>query len=123
MSDEQHPLLKRGEKLHSAPPRPHHKVRIAAKRARYTTAFFDELLTKNTTKRYIKSLALLQDKLGYLNDMSVAGSFLKELTGRHPNLEESIYFILGYLAAYAESEAKKIKMTWKAFRKSDFPHQ
>ena len=123
LSHEQHRLLKRGEKLQGAPPKALHKVRIAAKRARYATEFFDDLLNKDTTKRYIKSLAFLQDKLGYLNDMSVAGSLLEELAGRHSNLEENIHFIRGYLAAYAESEAKKIKMAWKAFRKSDFPHQ
>lgn len=123
LSRAQYRLLKRGEKLHDAPPKARHKVRIAAKKARYAAEFFNSLMAKKTAKRYVKSLAFLQDRLGRLNDMSMAGSLLAELAGHRPDLAEGIYFLSGYLAAYTDSEAKKIKTAWKAFKKSDLPHQ
>lgn len=123
LSHAQRRLLKRGKKLRDAPPKERHKVRIAAKKARYAVEFFEALLAKKAAKRYVKSLASLQDVLGNLNDISVAEVLLKELAGRHPNLGESIHFVRGYLAAYADSETKKIKPAWKSFRQSDFPQQ
>lgn len=123
LSRAQYRLLKLGEKLHDAPPKERHKVRIAAKKARYAAEFFDALMAKKTAKRYVKSLASLQDRLGHLNDLSVAGSLLTELASRRPDIAESIHFLRGYLAAYTESEARKIKTAWKTFKKSNLPHQ
>jgi len=123
LSHAQRQLFKRGEKLRDATPKVRHKVRIAAKKVRYAAEFFDALLAKKTARQYVKSLASLQDELGHLNDMSMAGKLLKELADRHPNLEHSIYFVRGYLAAYMEREAGKIQSAWKAFKKSDLPRQ
>jgi CHAD domain-containing protein len=113
LSHAQHRLLKRGKKLRDADPEARHKVRIAAKKARYATEFFASLLPKKAAKRYIKTLSGLQDTLGRLNDMAVAERLLKDLALQHADLRESTSFIRGFLTAYTESEAKKVLPSWK----------
>jgi triphosphatase len=120
LSHEQHRLLKRGGKLSAATPKARHKVRIAAKKARYAAEFFQSLLPK--TKPYIKSLSHLQDELGRLNDISVADRLLKELTGEHIELQESAALVRGYLAASAANDVKKINGLWKKFSSAKLPH-
>ncbi|MDB5775806.1 MAG: hypothetical protein JWP38_1939 [Herbaspirillum sp.] len=117
---EQHRLLKRGRKLHDASPAARHKVRIAAKKARYAAEFFQSLLPK--TKPYIKSLSRLQDELGRLNDMSVADRLLKDLMNEHAELQESAGAVRVYLAASAENDVKKMKDLWKNFSSLRLPH-
>ncbi|RZA35599.1 MAG: CHAD domain-containing protein [Lysobacteraceae bacterium] len=56
-----------------------HRVRIAAKQARYAAAFFRDLLPKKEVKAYVGSLSSLQDRLGHLNDLAVAGRLLPVL--------------------------------------------
>jgi CHAD domain-containing protein len=56
-----------------------HRVRIAAKKARYAAEFFRDLLPKKEVKTYIKCLSKLQDRLGHLNDLAVAGRLLPVL--------------------------------------------
>lgn len=56
-----------------------HRVRIAAKKARYAAEFFRDLLPKKEVKTYIKCLSRLQDRLGHLNDLAVAGKLLPVL--------------------------------------------
>jgi triphosphatase len=122
LSHAQHRLLKRGRRLHEATPKTRHKVRIAAKKARYATEFFASLLDKKTAKRYIGTLAGLQDELGRLNDMAVADHLLKEVTLRRADLRESTSFIRGFLMAYTESEAGKVRSRWKKFAHSPPPY-
>lgn len=56
-----------------------HRVRIAAKKARYAAEFFRDLLPKKEVKAYIKCLSSVQDRLGHLNDLAVAGRLLPVL--------------------------------------------
>ncbi len=56
-----------------------HRVRIAAKKARYAAEFFRDLLPKKEVKSYIKCLSRVQDRLGHLNDLAVAGKLLPVL--------------------------------------------
>jgi inorganic triphosphatase YgiF len=56
-----------------------HRVRIAAKKARYAAEFFRDLLPKKEVKTYIKCLSALQDRLGHLNDLAVAARLLPVL--------------------------------------------
>lgn len=59
-----------------------HRVRIAAKKARYAAEFFRDLLPKKEVKAYVNSLSGLQDRLGHLNDLAVAGRLLPVLENR-----------------------------------------
>ncbi|MFC0253389.1 CHAD domain-containing protein [Massilia consociata] len=56
-----------------------HRVRIAAKKARYAAEFFADLLPAKKQQRYVKRLSALQDRLGHLNDLAVAGKLLPVL--------------------------------------------
>ena len=49
-----------------------HKLRIAAKKLRYTVEFFGDLFEGDAARDYAKALAGLQDALGTLNDCATA---------------------------------------------------
>lgn len=56
-----------------------HKLRIAAKKLRYTIELFGCLLDADDLRKYLGKLKGLQDDLGYANDVRVAHDFLGEL--------------------------------------------
>ena len=60
-------------------PRERHKLRIAAKKLRYTIELFGDLFPKRGLQNYTRKLKRLQDDLGYANDVRVAHDFLSEL--------------------------------------------
>jgi triphosphatase len=60
-------------------PRERHKLRIAAKKLRYTIELFGNLFDKDDLRKYVRKLKRLQDDLGYANDVRVAHDFLSEL--------------------------------------------
>jgi inorganic triphosphatase YgiF len=68
-------LCRRIEGLDWTDPVARHKVRIAAKKMRYASEFFLGMGPKSRSDRYrpfLAALAAMQDKLGRLNDLSVA---------------------------------------------------
>src|SRR5262249_8555502 len=60
-------------------PRQRHRLRIAAKKLRYTVELFASLFDQDYRRRFVKRLKRLQDDLGYANDIRVAHEFLTEL--------------------------------------------
>ena len=56
-----------------------HKLRIAAKKLRYTMELLGSLFDQDDLQRFMKRLKRLQDDLGYANDVSVARDILLEL--------------------------------------------
>lgn len=96
-------LRKRIEALDEQDAPARHRVRIAAKKARYAAEFFGELLPAREVKAYIKSLSALQDRLGHLNDLAVAGKLL-------PVLENSGHahdaaFARGYVSGVSDTSS------------------
>lgn len=83
-------LRKRIEALdeNDAPAR--HRVRIAAKKARYAAEFFRDLLPKKEVKAYVECLSDVQDRLGHLNDLAVAGKLLPVLEN-HGHAQDGAY--------------------------------
>lgn len=84
-------------------PAARHRVRIAAKKARYAAEFFHDLLPAGPVKKYVRALSALQDKLGLLNDLAVGGTLLAELETRAPSGDLS--YARGYVTATAEAES------------------
>lgn len=84
-----------------------HRVRIAAKKARYAAEFFHDLLPAKASKRYIGALSALQDKLGLLNDLAVADTLLAELAARGP--ADEIRYARGYVIATSEAESHHLR--------------
>ncbi|MYN07503.1 CYTH and CHAD domain-containing protein [Pseudoduganella aquatica] len=103
------PLLRKAERrlrkriagLDPQDPPALHRVRIAAKKARYGAEFFRDLLDKKNTARYISRLSALQDRLGLLNDLAVAARLLPELQHGHGQLAHEAAYAHGYLTAQA----------------------
>ncbi|MES2258190.1 MAG: CHAD domain-containing protein [Pseudomonadota bacterium] len=109
--DAMEPLLRKAEKrlrkrigaLDENDPATRHRVRIAAKKARYAAEFFRDLLPGKQVKHYIQTLSGLQDTLGHLNDMAVAQRLLGELEQRHPTPATS--YARGYVSATSAAES------------------
>ena len=108
-------LLKRGSKLPGASPQARHKVRIAAKKIRYATEFFQSLYPSKQVHAFVAALSALQDALGWLNDAVVAYRLLKQLQNGQIDLKASAGFVQGYLASRIKNDDKKIRRLWKKF--------
>ncbi|WP_020651685.1 CYTH and CHAD domain-containing protein [Massilia niastensis] len=119
------PLLRKAEKrlarrikaLDPADAPMRHRVRIAAKKARYAAEFFHDLMPGKRTRRYISRLSKLQDRLGALNDMAVAGQLLDELTGGRGQIPRQASYARGYLAAQAEAGSEDLGKALKGVAK------
>jgi len=72
-------LRQRSKGFDGLTPAERHKLRIAAKKLRYTIELFGSLFDKDDLENYTKRLKRLQDDLGYANDVRVAHDFLAEL--------------------------------------------
>lgn len=84
-----------------------HRVRIAAKKARYAAEFFRDLLPGKRVRHYIDTLSTLQDKLGHLNDLSVAQQLLTEV--EHAAVLPDAVFASGYASGIAQAESGNLK--------------
>ena len=113
------PLLRKAEKRlakridgldkDDAPGR--HRVRIAAKKARYAAEFFRDLLPPRRVKRYLAHLEQLQDRLGLLNDLAVAEHLLEELKGGSSQVAKQATYVRGYVAASSEAGTRGLSKT------------
>ncbi|MBQ5947179.1 CHAD domain-containing protein [Massilia sp. ST3] len=85
-----------------------HRVRIAAKKARYASEFFRDLLPGKRAKRYTACLSALQDRLGLLNDFAVADRLLDELASGHGQVPRQAAWVRGYLDAIGEAGSREL---------------
>lgn len=72
-----------------------HALRKRIKRQRYAVEFFAPGLRRRQVERYLKVLAVIQDRMGELNDLLVARVQYQRLAGSDP----AAWFALGWLAA------------------------
>jgi triphosphatase len=117
LDKEQQRLTKRGARLKGATAEQRHRVRIAAKRARYATEFFASLYPRKRVRPYVAAVQALQSELGLLNDASVAQQLLADLCAANPALREGAALACGYLAArteLCEPNARKLVKTLAA---------
>jgi triphosphatase len=105
-------LQKRIEALDVSDAPGRHRVRIAAKKARYAAEFFRDLLPAKPAKRYIRSLSGLQDKLGHLNDLAVAERLLAEL--EESGSSHDATYARGYVTAESEVESRHLRSSLDA---------
>jgi len=92
-----------------------HRVRIAAKKARYAAEFFRDLLPGRRVKQYVRTLSGLQDKLGHLNDLAVADRLLGEVEAGAPSPEAR--YARGYLAGTGEAESRHLRSALDAIER------
>lgn len=118
---DQRRLRVRTAKLRAATPAARHRVRIAAKKTRYAAEFFASLFAPKTVHPYVKALTGLQDELGFLNDAAVADRLLAEMSASQPQLEGSVGFVRGFLAAQTRNVGKAIVKLWSKFARIGRP--
>ena len=115
-------LLKRGKDLPRLAPPARHRVRIAAKKARYATEFFASLYDAGQVRHYVKRLSVLQDELGWRNDIEVADGLLRALAEMQPDLLPQAAYVRGFLAAQLQGGAGKVlARPWRRFAAAPLP--
>jgi len=114
-------LRKRGGERGGASPKARHRVRIAAKKARYTIEFFESLYRQKQVGPYVNSLACLQEEFGKLNDAVVADGLLAQLRQGRKELAGAIDFVRALLASRLEKHERKARKRWKRFRSVKLP--
>lgn len=118
---DQRRLLKRGKHLRRADVQARHRLRIAAKRARYTAEFFQSLYPAKRVRRYVRMLSALQDELGWLNDVAVAEGLLQELQEQQEGWAAAAGFARGYLAYSVLHDDQRLHQLWKRFKPVGLP--
>jgi CHAD domain-containing protein len=84
-----------------------HRVRIAAKKARYAAESFGDLLPAKEVKAYIKCLSRLQNRLGHLNDLAVAAKLLPVLENSGHSHDGA--FARGYVAGASDAASHGLR--------------
>lgn len=104
---------KRGRKLKRAGDHERHRLRIAMKKLRYASEFFEPLSKKKALRPALKAMSALQDSLGWLNDVAVADRLLSHFHNTDPGLNQLAGYARGYLAAQLEDRVDALPKTWK----------
>ena len=108
-------VLEAGDDLAPLPTEELHALRIRCKRLRYAAEFFAPLAAGKQSRRFLRRLAAVQERLGQLNDGSVAGDLLGELGSRG----FAAGIVHGYLAAKTGGGRAKAERSWRKFRRTD----
>lgn len=77
-----------------------HEMRKRLKKLRYATDFFAGLFPDKTTKRYLRRLGNLQDRLGYLNDAATAHRLTEEVASEARPGGRRVYWAAGLVAGW-----------------------
>lgn len=109
-------LLNSGRALEDLDNQALHGLRLKAKRLRYAAEFFAPLFPEKPTSRFIRRLAVLQERLGLFNDTTVAEGLLRDLNGK-PGYAAGL--VLGFTAARGARSREKIATAWARFRRRD----
>ncbi|MBP0633606.1 CHAD domain-containing protein, partial [Cupriavidus sp. AcVe19-1a] len=114
-------LLKRGRRMARLDVHRRHRARIAAKKLRYATEFFESLFPAKKLQRFRRQLSRLQDDLGWRNDMAVADDLLRSLTVKDPQLASGTGYARGYLAGKVDADKEQLRGLWKRFKGARLP--
>ncbi len=111
--------LKLGREFADLTPPERHRLRIALKKLRYATEFFDSLHAGKRVRPYLEALKQLQDALGHLNDVAVAERLLGSLSepAGEPRaaLGRASGLVLGWLARGVAEAEPEIQDAWQTF--------
>jgi len=92
-----------------------HRLRIELKKFRYAAQVFRDLYRREDRKPFFKSMSALQQKLGELNDASVAGRTASHLAeGLGPQAARVAGFIAGAKSVEASIAAEAVSHLWAA---------
>ena len=123
LADARKTVVKRGRKLKALDPQARHKLRIHAKRLRYTASFFGSLYADDASKaykRFGKASHGVTSALGDQTDIVAAASLAAEIAA---SAAPRVAYTAGLVAAErlgGEAEAMKASLkALKAFRKAE----
>ena len=111
--------LKRGAHFRQLRPEARHQLRIALKKLRYATEFFDGLHGGGAeTKGYLRCLAKLQDALGHDNDASMTWPFLCTLARDPvtPEVQRTLGAVMGWQARDGIAVGWTLRKHWRRFK-------
>jgi inorganic triphosphatase YgiF len=126
-------VVKRGRKLTELAPEQRHRLRIAAKKLRYGSEFFEELFaqrgSRKQIRRFARSLSRLQDTLGEVNDIYASRVFAESFPSAVHRLKPGKSRQIGYLAGLAQGRLeagerdllKSAERVFSAFKRLDEP--
>ncbi|HEY1448670.1 MAG TPA: CHAD domain-containing protein [Caulobacteraceae bacterium] len=112
LGEQRRALRRRLETLDWSDPEARHKTRIAAKKMRYASEFFLDLGPRSRASSYrpfIKSLAVLQDRFGRLNDLAVAEPMIPVVLGAtiaEPAEAQKVAYAAGLIMGRALGKSK-----------------
>lgn len=111
---------KRGKGLVDLAPEERHEARIALKNLRYGADFFAPLFEGGrAAKKFLRTIAALQDALGAYNDSIVARQIVADLEAQAgPGVARAGGAVAGWTARGAVDADERLADAWKAFRKS-----
>jgi triphosphatase len=112
-----HRLAAAGEAIEHLDPEALHAIRLRAKRMRYVAEVFAPLYPGKATRRFMGRLARLQDRLGRLNDSSVADALLAEMGGGGGGRAHAAGLVRGFLAAGSRGARGRIARAWARFHR------
>ncbi len=96
-----------------------HDIRLQAKRLRYAAEFFSPLFPGRQTRRFLRRMGALQERLGLINDGVVAQALMAELPGRGPGRAYAAGVVRGFVAARTGGGLRKLDRTWQRFLRAE----
>lgn len=94
-----------------------HAVRLRAKRMRYAAEVLAPLYPGKASRRFLRRLMTLQDRLGHLNDGSVADALLSQLGTTTGPRAHAAGLVRGFLAARSGTTRSHIARAWQRFHR------
>jgi triphosphatase len=111
-------LTSSGDDIAELPDATLHTMRLRTKRLRYGVEMLAPLYPRREARRYLRRLAVLQERLGHLNDGAVATALMGEL-GRAGGRSYAAGVVCGFVAARASNTRARIAKSWRKFRRLD----
>lgn len=105
-----------GDDLSALPADALHRLRIQAKRLRYAAEFFAPLYPPRDTRRFIRRVASVQERLGRLNDGAVVRHLMEQLGGG--DRAYAVGVVRGFVAAGLRDERAKAERSWRKLRRA-----
>ena len=112
-----HRLAAAGEAIEHLDAAALHAIRLRAKRMRYVAEVFAPIYPGKATRRFMRRLARLQDRLGRLNDSSVADGLLGEIGAGAGGRAHAAGLVRGFLAARGGGARGRIARAWARFHR------
>jgi CHAD domain-containing protein len=94
-----------------------HAIRLRAKRMRYAAEVFAPLYPGKPTRRFLRRLTTLQDRLGRMNDSTVAETLLAKLGTTAGPRAHAAGLVRGFLAARGNTARSQIARAWTRFHR------